>query len=63
MEQEKLSLGIIHSEPRHEDVWGSGGVPPQFLTLVLDRGEWSASHAPTAFPRRISSYRLLLSIV
>jgi hypothetical protein len=25
------------------ETWGSGGVAPPFLTLVLDGGEWSAS--------------------
>jgi hypothetical protein len=23
--------------------WGSGGIAPEFLTLALDGGEWSAS--------------------
>jgi hypothetical protein len=27
----------------HDDVWGSGGMNPPFLTLALDEGEWSAS--------------------
>jgi hypothetical protein len=27
----------------HEDVKGSGGIPPPFLTSALDRGEWSVS--------------------
>jgi hypothetical protein len=25
--------------------WGSGGMAPPFLTLVLDGGEWSASRS------------------
>jgi hypothetical protein len=29
----------------HEDIWGSGGIAPPFLTLALDGGESSASHA------------------
>jgi hypothetical protein len=28
---------------RHEDVWGSGGINPFFLTSALNGGEWSAS--------------------
>jgi hypothetical protein len=27
----------------HEDIWGSGGTAPPFLTSALDGGEWSAS--------------------
>jgi hypothetical protein len=29
--------------PRHENICGSGGIAPAFLTSVLDEGEWSAS--------------------
>jgi hypothetical protein len=38
----KLSLCLTK---RHtiKMYWGSGGVVPQFLTSVLDGGEWSAS--------------------
>jgi hypothetical protein len=28
---------------RHEGIWWSGGIAPQFLTSTLDGGEWSAS--------------------
>jgi hypothetical protein len=28
----------------HEDIWGSGGIAPPFLTSALDGGEWSTSH-------------------
>jgi hypothetical protein len=35
---------------RHEDVWGSGGTVPPFLTTALDGGEWSASR-----PGRLTS--------
>jgi hypothetical protein len=43
-EKVKLSLYLIMSlAPRHEDVWGSGGIAPPFLTLVRDGGEWSTS--------------------
>jgi hypothetical protein len=38
----KLSLALIHSASRLEDVWGSGGIAPQFLTSALGRSEWSA---------------------
>jgi hypothetical protein len=27
----------------HEDIWGSGGIAPPFLTSALDEGEWSVS--------------------
>jgi hypothetical protein len=27
----------------HEDIWGSGGILPPFLTSALDGDEWSAS--------------------
>jgi hypothetical protein len=36
------SLCLINYVPCHEDMWGSGGKAPLFLTLALD-GEWSAS--------------------
>jgi hypothetical protein len=38
----KLSLSLISRALCHEDM-GSGGIAPPFLTLALDRGEWSAS--------------------
>jgi hypothetical protein len=37
----KLPLCLINYAPCHEDVWGSGGIAPQFLTSALDRGERS----------------------
>jgi hypothetical protein len=27
----------------HEDIWGSGGIAPPFLTSAVDGDEWSAS--------------------
>jgi hypothetical protein len=39
----KLSLCLINSALCHEDIWGSGGIAPPFLTSALDGGEWSAS--------------------
>jgi hypothetical protein len=33
----KLSLCLIKQEPHHEDIWGSGGGAPSFLTLALDK--------------------------
>jgi hypothetical protein len=38
-----LSLSLIKQAPRHEDILGSGGIFPTFLTLALDGGECSAS--------------------
>jgi hypothetical protein len=29
----------------HDDMLGTGGIAPSFLTSTLDRGEWSASHS------------------
>jgi hypothetical protein len=38
-----LSLCLINYTPRHEDVWGSGGIVSPFLTSATDGGEWLAS--------------------
>jgi hypothetical protein len=38
-----LSVGLISYEPRHKDVWGSGGTAPTFLASALITGEWSDS--------------------
>jgi hypothetical protein len=37
------SLCLINQAKRHEDVCESGGMAPSFLTLALDRSEWSAT--------------------
>jgi hypothetical protein len=29
-------------EVHHEDLWGSGGIAPLFLTSAVVEGEWSA---------------------
>jgi hypothetical protein len=39
----KLSLCLSSRALCHEDIWGSGGRAPNFLTTALDGGEWSAS--------------------
>jgi hypothetical protein len=39
----KLSLCLINYVLCHEDILGSGGIGPPFLTPALDGGEWSAS--------------------
>jgi hypothetical protein len=39
----KLVVGLINYAPRHENVWGSGGTAPSFLTSALDGGAWSAN--------------------
>jgi hypothetical protein len=41
--QVKLSLWLINYTALHEEVWGSGGIAPPFLTSLIDGGEWSAS--------------------
>jgi hypothetical protein len=33
---EKLYLCLINYVPRHQDVWGIGGIAPSFLTSALD---------------------------
>jgi hypothetical protein len=38
-----LCLSTRSQAPRHEDVCGSEGIAPSFLTSALDGGEWSAS--------------------
>jgi hypothetical protein len=42
-ELRKLSLNLTTQAPCREDVRGSGGMAPTFLTSALDGGEWSAS--------------------
>jgi hypothetical protein len=38
-----MSLCLINEAARHEDVWGSVGIDPPFLTSALDGGEWKTS--------------------
>jgi hypothetical protein len=35
----KLFLGFINYVPHYEDVWGSVGIAPPFITSALDGGE------------------------
>jgi hypothetical protein len=45
-EEEKGKSRVVpvsNQAPRHEDVGGSGGMPPAFLTSALDGGEWPTS--------------------
>jgi hypothetical protein len=49
-----LSLCLIIYALCYEDIWGSGGITPLFLTSVLDGGEWSASHACRFTPGEIA---------
>jgi hypothetical protein len=46
----KLSLFWINWAPRHEHVWGSGGIAPPVLTSALDRGEWLVSRVGRYIP-------------
>jgi hypothetical protein len=41
----KLSLYVISYTLLHEDVWGSAGIAPPFLTSELDGSEWSSSRS------------------
>jgi hypothetical protein len=54
----KFFLCLI-SQSRNEDVWGSGGIAPPFLTSALDGGEWSASCAGRFSPEEKSPWCLL----
>jgi hypothetical protein len=47
----KVTLCFINFAICHEDIWGSGGIAPPFLTSALDRGEQSASHSGSFIPR------------
>jgi hypothetical protein len=42
---------LISSALCHEDIWGSGGTAPLFLTMTLNGVEWSAS-CPSYFTPR-----------
>jgi hypothetical protein len=46
----KLSLCLINYASRHEDVWGSGGKAPPFLTSALDGVESLASRPQEKSP-------------
>jgi hypothetical protein len=41
---------LINKIPRHEDVRGSEGINPSFLTSARDGSKWSASHSDYIFP-------------
>jgi hypothetical protein len=45
--------------PHLEDVWGSGGIVPPFLTSALDGGEWPAL-LPCRFTLRGKTPRFLV---
>jgi hypothetical protein len=45
-----LLLYLINSAPRHEDIWGSGGIAPPLMTSALDGGEWTASRPDRCNP-------------
>jgi hypothetical protein len=38
MKKVQLSLCLINKAPNHEEIWGSGGMAPPFLTSALDGG-------------------------
>jgi hypothetical protein len=40
----KLSLCLINSGPRPNNLCGKGGIPPPLVTSALDGGKWLASH-------------------
>jgi len=41
----------LSAEHHTMKTWGSGCVTPRILILVLDGGEWSASHPQPLYPR------------
>jgi hypothetical protein len=47
----KLSLCLINQAPRHENVWGNGGIAPPFPTSALDGGEWPSFTPRPLYPR------------
>jgi hypothetical protein len=47
----KLPLCLIKQAPCHEDIWGSRGIAPPFLTSTLDVSEWSCSRPCRFTPR------------
>jgi hypothetical protein len=54
-----FSLCLINEALCNEDIWGSGGIAPPFLTSVLDGGEWSTSRHRRFTPGEIISRHLL----
>jgi hypothetical protein len=40
----KLPLCLLNKAPHHEEISGSGGIAPPFLTSALGVSEWSGSH-------------------
>jgi hypothetical protein len=58
--QVKLSMCFINYAPRHEDVWGSGGIAQKFLTSALDGGQWSAPRPGGFTPeeRTLNTHRI-----
>jgi hypothetical protein len=51
IEKVKLSLCLINYAQCHEDILGSGGITPPFLTSALVGKEWSASRLVALVPR------------
>jgi hypothetical protein len=41
---------FTRNECDHEDIWGSGGIAPPFLTSELDGSEWLVSCPLVALP-------------
>jgi hypothetical protein len=42
---------MLNRAPRHEGVFGIGGLAPRILTSALDGSEWSASHTGRFIPK------------
>jgi hypothetical protein len=55
----KLKVSLCLIKHCHEDMCGSGGIAPPFLTSALDEDEWSAPRPDRFVPRgRSSQYPL-----
>jgi hypothetical protein len=50
----KLSLCLINYALCHEDILGSGGTAPPFLTSALHGGDWSNSCLDCFTPEEIA---------
>jgi hypothetical protein len=53
------SLCLNNQDHHHEDMWGSGGIAPPFLTSALHGAEWSTSRpGPSILEEKSPRYPL-----
>jgi hypothetical protein len=48
---EEVTIRSFVKTSHHESIWGSEDIAPPFLTLTVDRGEWSASRPGRFTPK------------